>query len=62
MAVYDPSGSHGVHMDASISGKKKQDPAKMPMKKATMKKAMPKKMQQNADEMMATKAAKSKKK
>lgn len=48
MAVYDPSGSNGVHMDKAISGKKatpaKQTPAKkaVPAKKgAPAKKGMP---------------------
>lgn len=33
MAVYDPTGSNGVHMDKAISGKKATDPKKAPAKK-----------------------------
>jgi hypothetical protein len=35
MAVYDPSGSNGVHMPQPISGKKSAEPKKAPSKKAT---------------------------
>lgn len=34
MAVYDPSGSGGVHMDKAISGKKAVQPAKKAAKVA----------------------------
>lgn len=40
MAVYDPSGSNGVHLDKSISG---SQPGKAPHTPAKVAKAAPKK-------------------